>query len=128
MSTACGRDQRRPFFTFGNLLTICSDAALDAFRALWREQGRLVQATVPRQGERLEGCRYSALEYIKEGDISLYLTPAGLAVHNRFRIGDIGEPCFGFADSPFVPVIIPWHKLAPLMNPGPLRDELLALH
>jgi hypothetical protein len=58
---------------------------------------------------------------------SLYLTPTGLAVHNAFAVGAWENACVTEPDSPFFPVVIPWRKLAPLMNPGALRDELLAL-
>jgi hypothetical protein len=127
MSGACPRDQTRPFFTFGNLLTVCTESKLETFQALWREHGQLLQANVPEQKPELERCRYAATAYIEVGDTSLYLTNQGLAVHNTFATGVDDKYCFLLDRSPFTPVIILWHKLAALMNPGPLRDELLAL-
>jgi hypothetical protein len=59
---------------------------------------------------------------------SLYLTLDGLAVHQEFTIFGLDGWCVLDPQSPFFPTVIPWHKVAPLMNPGPLRDELLALH
>ena len=41
MSGACARDQTRPFFTFGNLLTVCTESQLETFQALWREHGEV---------------------------------------------------------------------------------------
>jgi hypothetical protein len=134
---ACREELSRPLFTFGPLLSICDDRKLEAFRALWREQGRGVQSQVPimpRPGLRLnevtqEDCRPMVLASIDEMSLfSLYLTPAGLAVHNAFSSGGWVNWCFTDPKSPFFPVVIPWQKLAPLMNAGPLRDELLALH
>lgn len=133
--SACREERKRPFFTFGPLLTVCDDRKLEAFRTLWREQGRIVQRetyvmqrTEPWQNSLQEGCRAKVLAYIDEASLfSLYLTPSGLAVHNAFSSGGWVNWCFTDRDSPFFPVVIPWHKLAPLMNPGPLRDELLAL-
>jgi hypothetical protein len=133
--SACREEQERPLFTFGPLLTICDDRKLEAFRALWREQGRIVQSeayVMPRteswKNNLQEGCRAKVTTYIDEASLfSLYLTPGGLAVHNAFSSGGWANWCFTDRDSPFFPVVIPWHKLAPLMNPGPLRDELLAL-
>ena len=76
-----------------------------------------------------EDCRPLVLAYINEMSLfSLYLTPAGLAVHDAFAVGAWENGCVTDPHSPFFPVVIPWQKLAPLMNPGPLRDELLALH
>jgi len=133
---ACREELSRPFFTFGPLLTVCDDRKLEAFRALWREQGRIAQSQVPvvqkpafRQNELTqEDCRPLVLAYINEMSLfSLYLTPTGLAVHNAFAVGAWENACVTDRDSPFFPVVIPWQKLAPLMNPGPLRDELLAL-
>lgn len=87
-------------------------------------------------GEWDEWCRSLATDYIDHKDyytgeddyflFSLYLTPRGLAVHEAFALFRRQEQCLLDPDSPFFPTIIPWHKLAPLMNPGPLRDELLA--
>ncbi|HEY4168969.1 MAG TPA: hypothetical protein VGM96_19425 [Reyranella sp.] len=126
---SCHEERRRPFFTFGPLMTICDDQKLEAFRALWREQGRIVQATVPWQKTMNDSCRSIVLAYIDNASLfSLYLTEAGLAVHNAFAVGAWESGCVTDAHSPFFPVVIPWHKLTPLMNPGPLRDELLAQH
>lgn len=133
---ACRRELSRPFFTFGPLLTVCDDRKLEAFRALWREQGRIAQSHVPVLPKSMlpkneitqEDCRPLVLAYINETSLfSLYLTPAGLAVHDAFAVGAWENECVTKPRSPFFPVVIPWHKLAPLMNPGPLRDELLAL-
>jgi hypothetical protein len=133
---ACRKELSRPFFTFGPLLTVCDDRKLEEFRALWREQARIVQSQVPimqrqalRQNELTqEGCRPLVLAYINEMSLfSFYLTPSGLAVHNAFAVGAWEGACVTDPRSPFFPVVIPWRKLAPLMNPGALRNELLAL-
>ncbi|HLG48841.1 MAG TPA: hypothetical protein VKY24_21530 [Reyranella sp.] len=134
---ACHEELSRPFFTFGTLLTVCDDRKLEAFRELWREQGRIAQSQVPVVPKSMlpknvitqEDCRPLALAYINEmSRFSLYLTPAGLAVHDSFAVGAWEGECVTDPRSPFFPIVIPWHKLAPLMNRGQLRDELLALH
>ncbi|HLG47288.1 MAG TPA: hypothetical protein VKY24_13680 [Reyranella sp.] len=134
---ACREELSRPFFTFGPLMTICDDRKLEAFRALWREHGRIAQSQVPVLPKSMlpkneitqEDCRPLVLAYINEMSLfSLYLTPSGLAVHDAFAVGAWEHGCITDPHSPFFPVIIPWQKLAPLMDPGPLRDELLALH
>jgi hypothetical protein len=134
---ACREELSRPFFTFGPLLTVCDDRKLEAFRALWREQGRIAQSQIPVLPKSMlpkneitqEDCRPLALAYINEMSLfSLYLTQAGLAVHDAFAVGAWENGCVTDPHSPFFPVVIPWQKLAPLMNPGPLRDELLAPH
>ena len=133
---ACREELSRPFFTFGALLTVCDDRKLEAFRALWREQGRIAQSQVPILPKSMlpqnvitqEDCRPLVLAYINEmSRFSLYLTPGGLAVHDSFAVGAWEGECITDPHSPFFPVVIPWQKLAPLMNAGPLRDELLAL-
>jgi hypothetical protein len=132
---ACREELSRPFFTFGALLTVCDDRKLEAFRALWREQGRFAQSQVPVLQKSMlpkneitqEDCRPLVLAYINEMSLfSLYPTPTGLAVHDAFAVGAWENGCVIDPRSPFFPVVIPWQKLAPLMNPGPLRDELLA--
>ena len=132
---SCHEERERPFFTFGPLLTICDDHKLEAFRALWREQARIVQRQArvvqrvwPWQNTAQEDCRAMVPAYIDDANLfSLYLTPTGLAVHNAFSSGGWEGWCYMDPDSPFFPVVIPWPKLARLMNSGPLRDELLAL-
>jgi hypothetical protein len=128
---SCREELSRPFFTFGPLLTVCDDRKLEAFRTLWHEQGQIAGNQVPvgpRQENRptQKDCRSLAMAYINEmRRFSLYLTEAGLAVHNAFAVGAWENVCVTDPDSPYFPVIIPWRKLAPLMNPGLLRDELL---
>jgi hypothetical protein len=130
---SCHEERRRPFFTFGPLLTVCDDGKLEAFRTLWREQARLLRSQVPAVQHRpneitQEDCRELVLSNIDNATFfSLYLTPGGLAVHNAFSTGAWENECYTARDSPFFPVVIPWQKLAPLMTPGPLRNELLAL-
>ena len=133
---ACREELARPFFTFGSLLTVCDDRKLEAFRTLWRERGRIAQSNVPILPKSMfppntitqEDCRPLVLAYINELSLfSLYLTPAGLAVHDAFAVGAWEHGCVTDQHSPFFPVVIPWRSLAPLMNSGPLRDELLAL-
>lgn len=133
---ACREEPSRPFFTFGPLLTVCDDRKLEAFRALWREQARIAQGQVPvlpksrfpKNEITQEDCRPLALAYINEMSLfSLYVTPAGLAVHDAFAVGAWENGCITDPHSPFFPIVVPWQKLAPLMNAGPLRDELLVL-
>jgi hypothetical protein len=129
---------RRPFFRLGNLLSVCDRSRLAMFRALWLEQARKLQATTPQQGKVWnEDCRELTSTFIDIQDeelghdfgfvFSLYLMPTGLAVHQEFAIFGSDDRCILDPQSPFFPTVIPWHKLTPLMNPGPLRDELLAL-
>jgi hypothetical protein len=134
---SCGRNPS--FFTFGRILTVCDRGKLETFRSLWRSEAQALQATVPhyKTDEWDEWCRSLATDYIDHKDyytgedeyflFSLYLTPRGLAVHEAVALFRRQEQCLLDPDSPFFPTVIPWRKLAPLMNPGPLRDELLAL-
>ena len=138
ISTVASCDGSGPFFKFGRLLTVCDNARLHAFRDLWKEQARTLQRTVPRRVDEWdEWCRKLTTFYIDIQDeqlghnfgfeFSLYLTPTGLAVHQAFGVSGAEERCILDSQSPFLPTIIPWQKLAPLMNPGPLRNELLSL-
>ena len=134
---SCGSNPS--FFSFGELLTVCDHKKLETFRSLWRAEARTLQATVPhyKTDEWDEWCRSLATDYIDHKDyytgkddyflFSLYLTPRGLAVHEAWTLMRRQEQCVLDPDSPFFPTIVPWHKVAPLMNSGPLRDELLAL-
>lgn len=127
---SCREERRRPFFTFGPLLTICDDGKLAALRSVWREQSAIVQKHAhvpPGQDDLQEDCRALVSANIDNATFfSLYLTPAGLAVHNAFSIGAWENACYTDSKSHIFPVVIPWSRLAPIMNPGPLRDELLA--
>ena len=130
---SCREGDEGPFFTFGSLLTVCDQSRLKTFRALWREQVTIAQDTAPRRqpppGHYYEECRGLAGSYIDVlSEFSVYPTPRGLAVHNTLAAGLWQELCVTDPDSPFFPTIIPWPKLAPLLNPGPWRDELLSLH
>jgi hypothetical protein len=138
VSTIMACRNRRPFFTLGSLLSVCDRPRLGMFRALWLEQARKLQATAQQQGKVWnEDCRALTSTFIDIQDeelghdfgfvFSLYLTPAGLAVHQQFTIFGRDNGCVLDPQSPFFPTVIPWRKIAPLMNPGPLRDELLAL-
>jgi hypothetical protein len=127
------------FFTLGSLLTVCDGPKLELFRSLWRTEAEALRATVPhyKTDEWDEWCRGLVTAYIDYKDydtgeddyfeFSLYLSPRGLAVHAGLALMRRQEQCVLDRDSPFFPTIIPWRKLAPLLNPGPLRDELLAL-
>lgn len=130
-TVASCRDERDgPFFTFGALLTICDNRKLDAFQALRFEQARIVQDAVPRRAKQPgEDCRsLAAMGIDPPSPFSVYPMPRGLAVHTVMGAGGWEERCTSDPDRPFFPTIIPWAKLAPLMNPGPWRDELLSLH
>jgi len=123
---------RSTYFTFGTLMTVCDDRKLEAFRALWREQALIVKATAPYETMLKDTCRAWVLAYVDDNEsaeFSLYLTPGGLAVHNVFTLrGALERGCHCDPESPFFPIVIPWSKLEPLLNSGPLRDELLARH
>jgi hypothetical protein len=56
----------------------------------------------------------------EEQEYALYLTFSGLAVH-------VGGPECPVARRPDNPIIVPYRRLEPLMQPGPWRDELLSL-
>ncbi|MGQ0580899.1 MAG: hypothetical protein ACT4O6_03120 [Reyranella sp.] len=124
---ACGSDRRGPMFKFGNVLSVCTKARFATFRDLWKAHAlelvtRVQAESLPTD---LEVCRPRALAYIDQPEFSLYLTDAGLAIHSVRSVSNGENQCVDDIHNPFNPVIIPYRKLEPLMQPGPLRDELL---
>ena len=138
VSTIMPCHDKGPFFKLGSLLSVCDRTRLAMFRTLWLKEARKLQATAAQPGRVWnEDCRELTSTFIDIQDeelghdfgfvFSLYLTPTGLAVHQEFTIFGSDDRCVLDPNSPFFPTVISWHKVAPLMNPGPLRDELLAL-
>lgn len=137
VSTVMPCRNKRPFFRLGSLLSVCDRTRLAMFRTLWLEQARKLQATAAQPGKVWnEDCRELTTTFIDIQDeelghdfgfvFSQYFTPAGLAVHQEFTVFGTDDRCVLDPHSPFFPTVIPWHKIARLMNPGPLKDELLA--
>ncbi len=126
------------YFRFGSLLRICDEATFRAFRRVYVEQAILDARTLsarPKSPPETGPClsQYIDLDkYLDRDDrfafsqFAFYLTPNGLAAHRWFV--NAGEPHECTFESSLNPTIIPYHKLAPLMEPGPWREELLALH
>ena len=125
---ACGSDRRRPMFKFDNVLSVCTEARLATFRDLWKAHALELVTRVQTEilSTDLEVCRPRALAYIDyQSAFSLYLTDAGLAVHSVQSVANSDNQCVEDVRNPFNPVVIPYRKLKSLMQPGPLRDELL---
>jgi hypothetical protein len=127
-------------FQFGPLLRICDQTSYREFQRLYAAQatlaGKAQAKLIEKRGRgkvdyRIETCvghYVDADEYVENDyEFVLYLTFKGLAVHLVSFEGSLYiRSCTDV--SPLNPTIIPWRDLAPLMQPGPWRDELLALH
>jgi hypothetical protein len=122
----------RYLFRLGNFLKVCDVPS-------YRRFVELLQSKAEEQARRVLGSQQDDIQHclwhyigdkktIGENDeIVLYLTFAGLAVHNTtfWPNSDRGQ-CV-LSRSPLNPVIIPYRELESFMSPGPWRDELLAL-
>ncbi len=120
------------FFRFGPLLRICDEASYRAFNRLYAEQAAIASRVLLAQLEsapKTVPCFSYFIDADKQPDadyqFAFNLTPNGLAAHRSF-VGP-GEPSECRFATALNPTIIPYHKLAPLMEVGPWRDELLAL-
>jgi hypothetical protein len=127
-------------FRLGPLLRICDQASYRAFQRLYAAQatlaGKAQAKLIEKRGrenvdDRIGTCiehYVDANEYLEnDHEYVLYLTFKGLAVHLvSFEGSYYIRTCTHV--SPLNPTVIPYRDLAPLMQPGPWRDELLALH
>jgi hypothetical protein len=113
-------------FRFGNFLEVCDSLSDAKFKALWADKLEAATKTV-------EYGKDPYAEYCKEGiqrldytatGFALYLTHAGLAVHNASFWPNMARHCL-LLKSAINPMIIPYRELEPFMKPGPWRDELL---
>ena len=117
----------RPFFRIGPYFDFCTIEKYDAFLDLWIRKGvALSQAKPPvRRYEADKDCDRIDYEDIAPGtSFTVYLTPAGLAVHAGSLVRFKGDEC-GVERNSFNPVILPYRELGPFMKPGPWKDELL---
>src|SRR5580698_3865771 len=122
-----GRDGDTPRtyrFRYGSLLDLCDAADYRRFVSLvWEiDDARPARHLPPEAVDRTKGCwRENPDQPLvrEDQEYVLYLTFAGLAVH----VADEQCPDERRPDNP---VIVPYRRLAPLMLPGPWRDELLA--
>jgi hypothetical protein len=127
-------------FRFGPLLRICDQSSYREFKRLYAERAAMAARThallikeSPESpiNDDIKTCidQYNDADKYPDRDyeFTLYLTAKGLAAHRSWF-----ESALEMRDCTFVtplnPTIIPWRDLAPLMQPGPWRDELLALH
>jgi len=124
---ACGPDSKRPTFSFGSLLAMCTEAALAPFLDLWKTHAEFLEVEVPKDSvpRGLQDCWGRSLAYFEHASFALYLTKAGLAVHNVGYVSNSETQCIDDDRNPFNPVIIPYRELEPFMQPGLLHDELL---
>lgn len=121
----CGSDDDLPTFVFADLLVVCTAPKYVAFFDLW-------EALHKKQREDAFGpfipwvelCQRLELDFRDDASFALYLTDAGLAVHNARAMLPKEKHCV-MDPSPFNPVIIPYRKLEQFMKPGQMRDELL---
>jgi len=126
-------------FRFGPLLRICDEASYREFKRLYAERAAMAaRVNAPLMNEPpeksnnddikfciqqyLDADKYPSLDY----EFTLYLTAKGLAAHRSSFESALEMRNCTFV-TPLNPTIILWHDLAPLMQPGPWRDELLAL-
>ena len=112
------------WFAYGDLLQLCDAATYRNFVALVKEfdDARPARHLPPTVSDRTKGCvEGPETPLVREKqEYALYLTFSGLAV----QIG--GTEC-PVARRPDNPIIVPYRRLEPLMQPGPWRDELLRL-
>lgn len=114
-------------FRFGELLAVCDRDAYVRFVDIVEAKGQLLaKQTAKSRDQRVVQCSEHAGPFIgKDQDIVLYLTVAGLAVHNTSFWPNASQSYCPLKRSPVNPVIIPYRELLPFMKPGPMRDELL---
>ena len=124
------KEERESGFRFGQLLDVCDDRAVEGFLAIWVKKVEAVEKKARDRGDKLSlQCAESnptlgSEERISPLWITLYLTPNGVAVFNRYWISEIFKHC-AFESITVNPVVIPYRELEPFMKPGPWRDELL---
>lgn len=130
--TPPGKAERDPLFEFGDLLRVCDRDAL-------RDFVRLLRTHAEKGAERAANDKdifvTQCIEYFRkptyigeQNSLRLYLTFKGLAVQVGFDYLDWGSnSACSDARTAINPVIIPYRELEPFMQPGPWRDELLAL-
>lgn len=110
-------------FRYGELLQLCDLTVYRRFIALAKDIDTRMGRHLPASADdRSKGCVESSNRPVfrEEQEYVLYLTFAGLAV----KASGPECPVWRTRDNP---VIIPYRKLEPFMQPGPWRDELLAL-
>ncbi len=124
-------------FRFGPLLRICDQASYREFKRLYAERAAAaakIHASLMKESpgpSNNDDIKFCIEQYVDAGkypkrdyEFALYLTAKGLAAHRSSF-----ESALEMRNCTFVtrlnPTIIPWHDLAPLMQPGPWRDELL---
>lgn len=120
-------------FRFGPLLSVCDQASYLAFKHLYamyadRAARRAGGGSDVYVRECIDFYLGKKRDIEEDHEILVYLTFDGLAVH-RLSFGvDAASNICPMHRSAINPTIIPYRDLAPLMQPGPWRDELLALH
>ena len=119
--------EKNHLFRFGELLAVCDRDVYVRFVDIVEAKGQLLaKQTAKSRDQRVVQCSERAGPFIgKDQDIVLYLTVAGLAVHNTSFWPNASQSYCPLERSPVNPVIIPYRELLPFMKPGPMRDELL---
>jgi hypothetical protein len=111
-------------FRYGDLLDLCDPGRYRDFIALVKEvdDSRPIRHLPSSTSDRAKGCIEDFDESLvrEQQEYALYLTFAGLAVQVT------GHECPAFR-TPDNPIIVPYRRLEPLMQPGPWKDELLGL-
>ena len=127
-----GESKPNFFFQFGPLLHVCDQPRYESFKRVYDAYAkRTIEREVHSAVSWVRDCaRYYFDSGVGDGDekIQIYLTFGGLAVQ-RMSFQSAPE-VFKYAcpsRSPINPTIVPYRDIAFLMEPGPWRDELLAL-
>jgi hypothetical protein len=117
-----GQDPPDYRFAYGDLLRLCDAKTYADFVALVKEvdDARPSRHLPPTASDQTKGClEWPGRPLVREEqEYAVYLTFSGLAV----QVG--GHEC-PIARRPDNPIIVPYRRLAPLMLPGPWKDELL---
>jgi len=113
-----------PVFRFADLLEICDQASLERFEALVQAAEDGTKAALADSKDPLvAGCWQTSIA--DEQEFVVYLAVGGMAVHLTQFWSNADTKSCPLKLSARNPLIVPYHKLEPLMKPGPLREELL---
>ncbi len=123
---SCG-DGTTPFFRIGPYFDFCTAGKYQAFHDLRIRRGKALSQTKPSIRRHRADPFCDDLDYerdMQSDSFTVYLTPAGQAVHAKDLRRTKGDRCTVERNS-FNPVILPYRDLEAFMKVGPLKDELL---
>jgi hypothetical protein len=118
------------YFIFGSLLRLCDEERFRTFRAFavkWAKAA--IPAEDASRSPQADYCSAWAWDLAtKDLPMRPVLGVSGLVLYDLDAPRGVRSYRCPSGAFQIDPVVIPYRELAPLMIPGPLRDELLALH